>query len=136
MLRLLAQRGSWAALQAAAGPALPRALQLAKRLTASWAGPFGDSSPQRNQPENQTQSEKAAVSHFVSEAMEMLDMSPGLQRAILNPDRSLSVELMVPMDNGGVEIIMAHRVQHNNSRGPYKGGFKYHPEADLADTEA
>jgi glutamate dehydrogenase/leucine dehydrogenase len=42
----------------------------------------------------------------------------------------------VPMDNGGVEIIMAHRVQHNNSRGPYKGGFKYHPEADLADTEA
>jgi hypothetical protein len=30
---------------------------------------------------------------------------------------------------------MAHRVQHNNSRGPFKGGFKYHPEASLADVE-
>jgi hypothetical protein len=30
---------------------------------------------------------------------------------------------------------MAHRVQHNNSRGPFKGGFKYHPEATLDDTE-
>jgi hypothetical protein len=80
MLRLLAQRGSWAALQAAAGPALPRALQLASRLTASWAGPFGDSSPQRNQPENQTQSEKAAVSHFVSEVRSAQDgAGSGLQ---------------------------------------------------------
>jgi hypothetical protein len=30
---------------------------------------------------------------------------------------------------------MAHRVQHNNSRGPFKGGFKYHPEASLDDVE-
>lgn len=30
---------------------------------------------------------------------------------------------------------LAHRVQHNNSRGPFKGGFKYHPEATLDDIE-
>jgi hypothetical protein len=30
---------------------------------------------------------------------------------------------------------MAHRVQHNNSRGPFKGGFKFHPEASLDDVE-
>lgn len=39
------------------------------------------------------------------------------------------------MDNGEVNLFSAHRVQHNNSRGPFKGGFKYHPEADLADVE-
>jgi len=53
--------------------------------------------------------------------MDLVDLSPGLRRAIVNPDRKISVELMVPMDNGGVEIFMAHRVQHNNSRGPFKG---------------
>lgn len=30
----------------------------------------------------------------------MVELSPGVRRAILNPDRKLSVELMVPMDNG------------------------------------
>lgn len=30
---------------------------------------------------------------------------------------------------------MAHRVQHNNSRGPYKGGIKMHPDATLEDVE-
>lgn len=73
------------------------------------------------------------MSSFVEEAMDRVDLSPGLRQAIVNPDRKISVELMVPMDNGNVEIIMAHRVQHNNSRGPFKGGFKYHPGADLED---
>eukprot|EP00879_Flechtneria_rotunda_P003623 GHRR01003860.1.p1 GENE.GHRR01003860.1~~GHRR01003860.1.p1 ORF type:complete len:417 (+),score=105.87 GHRR01003860.1:112-1362(+) len=75
------------------------------------------------------------VSSFVIEAMEILDIHPNLQHAILNSDRRLSVELRVPMDNGEVEIFMAHRVQHNNSRGPFKGGFKYHLEASLEDVE-
>eukprot|EP00775_Hariotina_reticulata_P010391 gene10391-10549_t len=69
-------------------------------------------------------------------AMEILEIHPKLQEAILNPDKKLSVELRVPMDNGEVEVFMAHRVQHNNSRGPFKGGFKYHPEASLDDVES
>ncbi|KAF8059750.1 pyrC [Scenedesmus sp. PABB004] len=76
------------------------------------------------------------VNSFVREAMELLDIHPQLQQAILNPDKRLSVELRVPMDSGEVEIFMAHRVQHNNSRGPFKGGFKYHPEASLDDVES
>ncbi|KAI8474238.1 MAG: glutamate dehydrogenase [Monoraphidium minutum] len=135
MLPALAARGPLAALLAGA-PALPRALQLARRASA-WAGAFSDGAQQqREAPQSETQSERAAVSAFVQEAMDLVDLSPGLRRAILNPDRKLSVELLVPMDSGGVEIIMAHRVQHNNSRGPFKGGFKFHPDADLADTEA
>ncbi|GBF99966.1 glutamate dehydrogenase [Raphidocelis subcapitata] len=130
--------GAAAALRAAA-PALLRHLggaggaaagAAAARRGSSWAG-FADApGSQRagSDVEAQSQSEKAA-------AMDLVDLSPGLRRAILNPDRKLSVELLVPMDDGGVEIFMAHRVQHNNSRGPFKGGFKFHPSADLEDTE-
>lgn len=76
------------------------------------------------------------VNNFVKEAMELLDLDPGLQRVILSPDRRLSVQLRVPMDSGEVQIFMAHRVQHNNSRGPYKGGIKMHPDATLEDVES
>jgi len=72
---------------------------------------------------------------FAKEAMEILDIHPGLQNVILQPDRRVTVELMVPMDDGEVNLFTAHRVQHNNSRGPFKGGFKYHSEVDLPDIE-
>lgn len=70
---------------------------------------------------------------FVKQAFELLDLPAKLEKTILNPDRELSVELVVPMDNGQVEIFSAHRVQHNNSRGPFKGGIKYHPDATIDD---
>ena len=37
------------------------------------------------------------------------------------------------LDNGEIEVFNAYRVQHNNSRGPYKGGLRYHPEVDIDD---
>lgn len=43
------------------------------------------------------------------------------------------MELVVQLDNGEVEVFNAFRVQHNNSRGPYKGGLRYHSMVDLDD---
>jgi glutamate dehydrogenase/leucine dehydrogenase len=37
------------------------------------------------------------------------------------------------MDNGEIEVFNAYRVQHNNSRGPFKGGLRYHHQVDLDD---
>ena len=51
-----------------------------------------------------------------------LDYPERLQRMLLTPQRELSVELVVQMDNGEIEVYNAYRVQHNNSRGPYKVG--------------
>ena len=51
-----------------------------------------------------------------------------LQKLLLTAQREMSVELVVQMDNGEVEVFNAYRVQHNNSRGPYKGGLRYHPQ--------
>jgi len=56
-----------------------------------------------------------------------------LQKLLLNPDREMTVELLVQLDNGEVETMKAYRVQHNNSRGPFKGGLRYHPDVDLDD---
>jgi glutamate dehydrogenase/leucine dehydrogenase len=41
--------------------------------------------------------------------------------------------MQIQMDNGKIEVFNAYRVQHNNARGPYKGGLRYHPQVDLDD---
>jgi len=52
------------------------------------------------------------------------------------PDRTLSVEFPVKMDNGDIRMFTGYRVQHNNSRGPYKGGVRYSPEMNLDEVRA
>jgi len=48
----------------------------------------------------------------------------------------MSVELVMQLDNGEVEVFNAYRVQHNNARGPYKGGLRYHPQVDIDDVRS
>ncbi|CAD7699451.1 unnamed protein product [Ostreobium quekettii] len=55
---------------------------------------------------------------------------------LLEPKREVAVELVVPRDAGGVEVFRAYRVQHNNSRGPFKGGLRFHPNVDLDDVRS
>ena len=43
------------------------------------------------------------------------------------------VELVITKDDGQIESFNAYRVQHDDSRGPYKGGLRYHPQVDLDD---
>ncbi|CAD7703939.1 unnamed protein product [Ostreobium quekettii] len=73
---------------------------------------------------------------FVKEALTVLEYPDKLQKLLLNPERELCVELVVQMDNGEVEVFNAYRVQHNNARGPYKGGLRYHEQVDLDDVRS
>jgi glutamate dehydrogenase (NAD(P)+) len=58
-------------------------------------------------------------------------------RAVLNGTyREIRVQLPVRRDNGTVDTFYGYRVQHNGARGPYKGGVRYHPEADLDEVRA
>jgi glutamate dehydrogenase (NAD(P)+) len=41
------------------------------------------------------------------------------------------VELVMRRDDGSLGHFIGYRVQHDNARGPYKGGLRYHPEADI-----
>ena len=67
------------------------------------------------------------------QALAELEYPEKLQRLLLTPQREVLVELVITKDDGQIESFNAYRVQHDDSRGPYKGGLRYHPQVDLDD---
>lgn len=53
-----------------------------------------------------------------------------------NPDRYIEVSIPVKMDDGSQRIFSGFRSQHNNARGPYKGGIRYHQDVNLDEVRA
>lgn len=53
-----------------------------------------------------------------------------------NPDRYIEVSIPVQMDDGSQRIFSGFRSQHNNARGPYKGGIRYHQDVNLDEVRA
>ncbi|DBB18366.1 TPA: glutamate dehydrogenase (NADP(+)) gdh1, variant 2 [Trebouxia sp. C0006] len=68
---------------------------------------------------------------YLQEALQHVQIDAELQRFLLRPQREIHVELVITMDNGEVESFNAYRVQHNNFRGPYKGGYRLAPDVDM-----
>jgi len=64
-------------------------------------------------------------------AAEKLGLDTGLLKILKEPKRVLSVSIPIRMDDGSVEVFKGFRVQHNLTRGPAKGGIRYHPEVDM-----
>jgi glutamate dehydrogenase (NAD(P)+) len=69
-------------------------------------------------------------------AAHYLDLDPGLHKVLASPMRQLVVNFPVVLDSGEVTVFEGYRVQHNSSRGPTKGGIRYHPDVDLQETTA
>ncbi len=69
-------------------------------------------------------------------AAKYLDLDDGLHAVLAQPKRQLIVNFPVVMDDGSVQVFTGFRVQHNITRGPSKGGIRYHPEVDLDETTA
>jgi glutamate dehydrogenase (NAD(P)+) len=72
----------------------------------------------------------------LSVAAQYLDLDSGLHQVLAQPARTLIVHFPVVMDNGEVQVFEGYRVQHNSSRGPTKGGIRYHPDVDVFETSA
>ena len=72
----------------------------------------------------------------VSNAAEILGYSPSDYEAIKYPERELKVAIPVRMDDGTVHVFEGFRVQHSTSRGPAKGGIRYHQNVDLNEVKA
>lgn len=77
-----------------------------------------------------------AVKHYFETAATKLQLTPAEQKKLIQPMREVQVEINITLDNGDLETYVGYRVQHDNSRGPYKGGLRYHPEVDLDDVRA
>ena len=76
------------------------------------------------------------VNIFFDRAADRLALDEGMRALLKVPWRELSVSLPVRMDNGEMLIYQGYRVQHNGARGPYKGGVRYHLEADMEEVRA
>ena len=76
------------------------------------------------------------VNQVFDKAAERLSLSSGVSEMLRRPWRELQVQVPVRMDSGDIEIFTGYRVQHNGARGPYKGGVRYHPRADLDEVRA
>lgn len=55
---------------------------------------------------------------------------------LIEPERILMVQVPVQMDDGHTQLFTGYRSQHNNSRGPYKGGIRFHPNVSLPEVKA
>jgi len=69
-------------------------------------------------------------------AAKYLELDEGLHQVLAHPIRQLVINFPVVMDNGEVQVFQGQRVQHNSSRGPTKGGIRFHTEVDLDETTA
>ncbi len=66
----------------------------------------------------------------------LLSLDPLLAARLEHPDRIIDVSIPLTMDDGSVRVFEGFRVQHNNIRGPYKGGLRYHPKVDKDEVKA
>jgi len=65
-----------------------------------------------------------------------LGLNPGIVEVLKNPKRELTVNFPVRMDDGSIRVFTGYRVQHNESRGPFKGGIRYHQQVDIDEVKA
>jgi glutamate dehydrogenase (NAD(P)+) len=73
------------------------------------------------------------INQYILEAAATLQLSDGLTSCLLTPDRQLRVEIPIIRDDGKLQTFVGYRVQHNDARGPFKGGLRYH--LDVTDSE-
>ncbi len=69
-------------------------------------------------------------------AAEHISLDPLFLAKLGAPDRTVGVSVPMRMDDGSVRVFEGFRVQHNNLRGPYKGGLRYHPKVDMDEVRA
>ena len=77
-----------------------------------------------------------AVQLYFDRAADKLELDPSMRRLLQTAKREVTVEVPVEMDDGRLETLLGYRVQHNNARGPMKGGLRYHWDVDLDEVRA
>ena len=65
------------------------------------------------------------------EAAEMLGLAPAMREFLRWPQREYHVTLPIRMDDGSSRVFHGYRVQYNSSRGPTKGGLRWHPDETI-----
>ena len=77
-----------------------------------------------------------AQQQFSTAVQYLPDLDPGLIEYLIRPERLITVEFPVQMDDGTVRTFVGHRVLHSRVRGPGKGGIRYHPAVNADEVRA
>lgn len=73
---------------------------------------------------------------FMQRAFEQLKLTDAERTLLSAPQNISSHDITFKRDDGSAMKVESYRVQYNNARGPYKGGIRYHPEADIEEVKA
>lgn len=70
------------------------------------------------------------ATRYFDQAADVMGISANMRKLLKTPQREVKVQVALEMDDGQVETFIGYRVQHDNARGPMKGGLRFHPEVD------
>ena len=76
------------------------------------------------------------ISELIRTTCQRLHVESWITDILVHPTMIAETTIPVMMDNGQTKVFTGYRVQHNNIRGPYKGGLRYHPSVDLSEVKA
>lgn len=77
-----------------------------------------------------------ATNLYFGRAAEIMTLGRRIERLLETPAREVKVAVSIEMDNGELQTFHGFRVQHDNSRGPFKGGLRFHPHVDPDEVKA
>jgi glutamate dehydrogenase (NAD(P)+) len=77
-----------------------------------------------------------AITSRLDDAAELIGLDPGIHRILRHCERVLEVSVPVRMDDGRVEVFTGWRIHHDTTRGPGKGGIRFHPDVDADEVRA
>lgn len=72
----------------------------------------------------------------LARAADVLDLDDSTRAMLATPRRSLTVSVPVRREDGRMDVVQGFRVQHNTTRGPAKGGIRFHPRTDVHEITA
>jgi len=77
-----------------------------------------------------------AATWYFKKAARIMDVGERIETLLVTPLREVRVQVSVELDNGEIGTFVGYRVQHDNARGPMKGGLRYHPQVDAEEVGA
>lgn len=77
-----------------------------------------------------------SAQHYFDVAADHMGLSANMRKMLLTPEREVKVQVAIERDNGEIATYIGYRIQHDNHRGAYKGGLRFHPEVDGDEVQA
>lgn len=77
-----------------------------------------------------------SAQRYFNQAADQMGLSANLRKLLLTPEREVKVQVAIERDNGDIATYIGFRVQHDNHRGAFKGGLRFHHEVDGDEVQA